>query len=321
MTQSGRVLTGSGSLRMAWHQVPESVRSSIEGSCGSRVVAAETQHGGFSPGLAARVRCADGDRYFIKAGTSDLNPYSVSLHRREAQVLTEMDRFIGDRRLPVPRLRATVEVGSWFGLVLDDVAGYLPVTPWQNEDLQTVIAMLEGLSAALTPAPIAVPPIADQYDSSLSGWRTLAGTCMVDTLDPWSRAHLDELAALEETWAVYSDGETLLHTDVRQDNILLTDTGATLVDWAHACRGPAFVEVVLFAPSVAIQGGPQPAELLAMSAAGRRADPHALTAIVCALAGYFTENSLRPAPPGLPSARSFQAAQGEIARCWLRQLW
>jgi hypothetical protein len=37
-------------------------------------------------------------------------------------------------------------------------------------------------------------------------------------------------------------------------------------------------------------------------------------------AGYFTERSLRPAPPGLPTVRLFQAAQGEVARRWLAAL-
>jgi len=36
------------------------VRAAIEDVCGAGVVEARTQPGGFSPGLAARVRCADG---------------------------------------------------------------------------------------------------------------------------------------------------------------------------------------------------------------------------------------------------------------------
>jgi hypothetical protein len=100
----------------------------------------------------------------------------------------------------------------------------------------------------------------------------------------------------------------------------VTDRGVVIVDWPHACRGAAFVDVVLMAPSVAMQGGPQPADLLSRSRTGRLASRADLTAIVCALAGYFTERSLRPAPPGLPTVRAFQAAQGEVARRWLAQL-
>jgi hypothetical protein len=44
-----------------------------------------------------------------------------------------------------------------------------------------------------------------------------------------------------------------------------------------------------------------------------------VTALVCALAGYLTETSLRPPPPGLPTIRPFQAAHATIARHWLTQ--
>jgi hypothetical protein len=56
---------------------------------------------------------------------------------------------------------------------------------------------------------------------------------------------------------------------------------------------------------------------MASSRAGRAADPQAVTALVCALAGYLTERSLQPPPPGLPTVRAFQATQATIARQWL----
>ena len=42
-------------------------------------------------------------------------------------------------------------------------------------------------------------------------------------------------------------------------------------------------------------------------------------ALVCALAGYLTETSLRRPPPGLPTIRAFQAAHATIARHWLTE--
>jgi hypothetical protein len=88
------------------------------------------------------------------------------------------------------------------------------------------------------------------------------------------------------------------------------------VDWPHACRGAALVDLAGFAPSVAMQGGPEPAELLARSRAGRMVSREPLAAVVCALAGYFTARSLQPPPPGLPTVRQFQAAPGEVTRRW-----
>ena len=42
-----------------------------------------------------------------------------------------------------------------------------------------------------------------------------------------------------------------------------------------------------------------------------------LDAYLAAIAGYLTRQSLLPPPPGLPTVRAFQAAQGTIARRWL----
>jgi hypothetical protein len=93
-----------------------------------------------------------------------------------------------------------------------------------------------------------------------------------------------------------------------------------VVDWPHACRGAAVADLVFFAPSVAMQDGPEPAALLARSRAGRAASRDALAALVCAVAGFFTEGSLQPPPPGLPTLRDFQAAQAEVSLRWLASL-
>ncbi|MCZ0978818.1 hypothetical protein O1L60_05000 [Streptomyces diastatochromogenes] len=47
-------------VRMDWWAVPSTVRSRVEASLGSPWPDAVTQVGGFSPGVAARVRLADG---------------------------------------------------------------------------------------------------------------------------------------------------------------------------------------------------------------------------------------------------------------------
>jgi hypothetical protein len=167
---------------------------------------------------------------------------------------------------------------------------------------------------------VPVPSAGERLSAEFTGWRTLAASPGRDHLDPWTSAHLDQLADLEAAWAGHAVGDTLLHADIRADNILLTGRGAIVVDWPWACRGAAFTDLVLFAPSVAAQGGPPPAELLASSRHGRAASPPAVTALVCALAGYLTESSLRPPPPGLPAIRAFQAAHATIARHWLTEL-
>jgi aminoglycoside phosphotransferase (APT) family kinase protein len=308
-------------LRTDWADVPDQVRAEIERTCGARVVAAVTAPGGFSPGLAARIACDDGRRWFVKAASGQVNPDTPRLHRQEARILGDLDPLIRAGRLPAPRLRATAEHGSWFALILADIDGRHPVLPWEDGQVSQVLGAIGGLADVLTPAPITAPGVGQYLGADFSGWRILAQAPGDDRLDPWSRARLADLAAVEATWAAHAAGTTLLHADLRADNLLVTDGGVVVVDWPHACRGAAFVDVVLLAPSVAMQGGPQPADLLTRSRAGRSVSPAALTATVCALAGYFTERSLRPPPPGLPTVRAFQAAQGEVTRRWLAQLW
>jgi hypothetical protein len=75
--------------------------------------------------------------------------------------------------------------------------------------------------------------------------------------------------------------------------------------------------VVLLAPSVAMQGGPDPEALLLRSRAGARADPARVSSVVAAMAGYLLWPSLQPAPPGLPTIRAFQAAQARVAVAWV----
>jgi len=320
-----RVMTESAApqaagVRVAWETVPARVRLAVEEVCGSPVAKATTQPGGFSPGVAARVVCADGSRYFVKAVSAEVNQRSVKIHRLERDVLTALGPVITAADLPVARLRGSVDLDSWVALILDDVDGRHPAEPWDADELRRVVAALDRLAAALTPSPIAAPEIGEKYARAFTGWRRLAQSGGHDGLDLWSRARLDDLAALEATWAEQTAGDTLLHTDVRADNILLTGDGVVIVDWPHACRGAAFVDRVFFAPSVAMQGGPDLADLLALSAVGRDADPRQVTAIVCALGGYFTYQSLQPAPPGLPTVRAFQAALGEVTRRWLARL-
>jgi len=307
-------------VRVAWEQVPGPVRAAIEGVCGARVAQAQTQAGGFSPGLAARVRCENGARFFVKAVSAQANPDTPGLHRQEGRVLGALGPLIASRHLPIPRLHGVVEEPPWVALVLDDVAGRQPALPWRAAELAQVVAVLDDLADALTPAPAAVPDVAERLGGEFTGWRTLAASPGHDRLDQWSRQHLELLAGMEPAWAEHTAGDTLLHADIRADNLLIAGRGPVVVDWPWACRGAAFVDVVLFAPSVAMQGGPPPADLIASSRHGRAASREALAALACGMAGYLTERALRPPPPGLPTVRAFQAAQGAVTRRWLAEL-
>ena len=138
-------------------------------------------------------------------------------------------------------------------------------------------------------------------------------------MDEWSRRHIEALVAIEETVGGALEGDTLLNNDIRADNILLTPGRTWFVDWPHASVGPPWLDVVAFAPSVAMQGGPSPEEVISRHSACRSAESDGITAVVVTLAGYFTHKAVQPPPPGLPTVRAFQNAQGVVARKWVAQ--
>ena len=103
-------------VRLRWEALPHHVRDRIADRLGSAVVAAADQPTGFSPGLAARCRLADGRRVFVKAVSPDQNPDTPGLHRAEARVAAGLPSA-----LPVPDLLAVVDDGHGVVLVFEDV--------------------------------------------------------------------------------------------------------------------------------------------------------------------------------------------------------
>jgi aminoglycoside phosphotransferase (APT) family kinase protein len=300
--------------RIPWEALPASVRDAVETGLGAKVVGATTQPGGMSPGVAARLELADGNRAFVKAVGSEPNPDSPGMHRREAEVAAALPA-----EAPAPRLLFAHDDGNWVALVFEDVDGHEPAVPWRPDDLERVLAALTDLAEALTPAPVAAPTAAEYLAELFGGWSQLAQQGGAEGVDPWAAARLDELARLEAGWAEASIGETLLHADLRSDNVLLTEERVVFVDWPHACLGAAWLDLAGFLPSLAMQGGPRPWEVFEEHPLGRDAPRERVLPLIAAFAGFFVQRSTLPPPPGLATLREFQHAQGVEALAWLRR--
>jgi len=299
--------------RLAWEALPCEVRAAIEQRLGAPVTRAATQPGGFSPGLAARLELEDGRRVFAKAVGPEPNPDSPEFHRQEVENAAALPP-----ETPAPRFFFSVEHEGWVALVFEDVDGHEPELPWREDDLARVLDALTDLARALTPPPLDAPTAAEAYDELLHGWRTLAAEGAAG-IDPWAARRLNELAELEARWGEAAAGGTLVHGDIRADNILLTAERVVFVDWPHACVGAAWLDLLLLLPSVAMQGGPPPWEVFEAHPLGQDAPPDAVVPVVAALAGFFVERARMPPPPGLSTLREFQRGQGVEALAWLRR--
>ncbi len=305
-------------LRIQWANVPERVRGAVERHLQNKIVSTVANASGFSPGFAGMILTVDGRALFAKAVSPLQNPETPSLHRREARIVSLLPATT-----PVPKLLWTYDEGEkgWILLLFEHVEGRHPSEPWLTQELKQVLEALDGLAAALTPSPIArdtVGTAGEVAARELRGWKWIRETA-VSGLDEWSETHLAELVGLEEQAPSAVSGDTLLHLDIRADNMLLTQDRVWFVDWPHTCIGADWLDLVLFAPSVAMQGGPAPETLLERYPRCRAVDPRLITPAIAAIAGYFTHRSLQPPPPGLPTVRAFQAAQGKVARRWLSE--
>jgi aminoglycoside phosphotransferase (APT) family kinase protein len=291
-------------VRITWPDLPAHVRSAVEDILGSPVVAAESQNGGFSPGTADRVVTLSGERAFVKAVSPEQNPRSAEMARAEAAVSAVLPAAA-----PAPHLIGSFDDGNWIVLVLQDIDGRHPRTPWEQAEIDTAVRTLKDLAETLTPCPLPdARSAADLLGEDLDGWRRIAADPPAD-LDAFYAARLDELIAASDRAVASLHGDTLVHCDIRADNMLVRPDGSmVIVDWPSGCAGPPWLDTALLAMNVLVFGGDGDAVL-----------PEPGVDLVVAVAGYFLDRSRQPPPPGLPTVRAFQRWQSDALTPWLRE--
>lgn len=313
----------SGS-RLGWQDLPRHVRAGIARRAGAEVIAETGATSGFSPGFASVLELGDGHEVFVKAVSTEQNLHSPDLARREIAVAAALPDDV-----PAPRLLWSDDDGTWVVLGFTAVHGRSPALPWRPDDLDRVLAAVDRLASSTPRSPHALQPVTSALADSFGGWRRMAAeppelleqaAGLAGEPGGWALAHLDELVALESGWAAAAAGDALVHGDLRADNVLLDATTCWLVDWPHAALGAAWLDLALMLPSVAMQGGGDPARIFRTQRVADGVADDDLRAVLAALAGYFAHSALQPPPRGIPNLRRFQAAQALHTIGWLRSL-
>jgi len=190
-------------------------------------------------------------------------------------------------------------------LVIDDLSDAYWPPPWSAEQLEIALRTLDEVHA--TPPPKGLPRL-DDLRSELDGWPTVAadpkpflaaGLCDED----WLAGALPSLSRASAECEL--TGDAFLHLDFRSDNACFRGDRMLIVDWNLACVGNPLLEVVAWAPSLRLEGGPEPWELVV--------DSGGLSSLI---AGFFAARAGLPPPPTAPTVREFQRAQAAIALPW-----
>jgi Phosphotransferase enzyme family len=241
------------------------------------------------------VELADGRRTFVK----------VALDENAAEWLRQEHHVYSSIEAPfIPELVGWHD-GDETLLAIADLSDAHWPPPWAAEHIEAVCLALDELHA--TRPPDGLPRISDEREW-LNGWELVAedagpllstGLCS----PAWIEQALPTLLETGRTCPL--EGEAFLHIDVRSDNLCLQDGCAILVDWNLAQVGNPLLDIVAWLPSLKLEGGPDPWELVP--------DSQGLAALV---AGYFAGHAGLPPPATAPRVREFQLRQAEVALPW-----
>lgn len=304
-------------VRISWDDLPPGVREWVAGELGE-VGEVRPQQGGFSPGTADRVRGARGSA-FVKAAGENLNEHTPGLIAREIAVLQQLPTYAGAPAL-LSSFDERIAGERWVALMVEDIPGRHPHAPWREQEVTAALDALAHLVAQPLPASTDLPALEEDMAGDLSLWPEVIADPPRD-LDPWVADNLERLADLAAQVTPLLHGDRLVHTDIRSDNLLVTqDGGVRVVDWPWACRGAAWIDSLLLLLNVRVHGGPDvtayTSRLTDLGAADREVD-----AVLAGLLGYLVHAARLPAPQGLPTVRDFQRAQGRATLAWLAERW
>lgn len=302
---------GQTARRLTWELLPPLVRRLVAQRCGSPVVRAESQDAGYTPGFASVLECADGSRHFVKAASRIAQRVFADSYLEEARKVAALPNGV-----PAPRLRWQHVDEAWVVLGFEHVPARQPGRPWRAVELDALLDALETTADLLTPDPpgLTTSTFAEDHGAMAGYWHQLgARSVRVRGLAD----HGAEAAALAARLGEVTDGATVVHTDVRDDNVLIRPDGSALLcDWNWPCRGAAWIDTV--AALIGPRGDGLDVEtVLATRRLTAGVPSEHVDVLLALLAGYFLRQAGEPVPRTSPHLRDAQRWQGEVVWDWL----
>lgn len=300
---------GRTARRLLWEHLPPLVRTEVEMRCGSPVVEAVSQDAGFTPGFASVLTCADGSRHFVKGASVVALQAFAEAYREEGRKASALPAAA-----PAPALRWRTEYDDWVLLCFEAIEARAPSRPWRPADLEAAMTMTTRIAETLTPAPArcTVSTFAVEFAGFPDHWRHLARA------HPDQR-HLPEAAELAAGFGQVTAGGSVVHTDIRDDNILITPTGeALLCDWNWPVIGAAWIDTVLL--MIGPRGDGLDVEAaLAGHPLTRDVPREHVDRLLALVLGYFWRSSEQPVPHNSPYVRDAQGWQADVCWEWLAE--
>ncbi|GAA5148669.1 hypothetical protein GCM10023340_22830 [Nocardioides marinquilinus] len=299
---------GRTARRLQWAHLPPFLRAEIEERIGTPVAHASSRDAGFTPGFASVLEGADGSLHFVKAASTRAQRQFAESYREEARKLAALPDGV-----PAPRLLWVHDADDWVVLGIEHVAARAPHRPWTQDDLDAALDALAEVARLLTPPPpgLELATLADDLADLPGLWDVVRTT--------HDLPHLDDAAALAAGFAGLTAGSTMVHTDVRDDNLLVRDDGrVVLCDWNWPVVGAAWIDSAMLL--VGPRGdGLDVERVLATHPTFAGVPAEAVDALLALMTGYFLKSAGDPVPPTSPHMRDHQRWQGQVCWTWLAE--
>jgi hypothetical protein len=276
-------------------QLTPDLRYRLEKLASKRIDQVQIIQGGYSPALRLKITFNDNSTCFAKIGTT---PHTAQALRQENRVYQALQgsflpRYLGwddDPDNPI--------------LQLEDLSHAFWPPPWNETRVNQVLAALPQMWASSLPD---VPAMAGM-DRIWDGWQQVAENpapflALGLATEDWLKQSLAILLGINTAEVV--DGRSLLHFDLRSDNICFNQGRAIIVDWNLVCRGNAKADLGFWLPSLEAEGGPPPEQLLP--------DAGEIAGLV---SGFFAARAGLPTIPDAPRVRHIQLVQLRTALPW-----
>lgn len=235
----------------------------VEDCLGRRGVHWHKPHTGLSPAQRFVVKLDDGASVFVKAAVDDWTERGLRTEHLLLSTLTHL----------VPRVIAWIDAAPRSVLILEDLhdahwpadhfrqidGATLPVL-WKPGQRELLYAALERLGA--TRAPDELPPLREVFAPE---WPAIAADpkpflSLALCSAHWLERSLPALLRAERELDL--TGDSLVHNDVRSDNVCFQGERVILVDWSEARRGSARFDLASFLGSGVIEDGPDPYDIM-----------------------------------------------------------
>jgi hypothetical protein len=227
--------------KYGWSELPESIRQGVQKRIGN-IADVQLTRTGQSCNFSATMRRGSREPVFVKA----VNSVSPAMRwlRNEAEA-AELAPGIA------PAVLFADDIDAWLVVGFEHVAGRPAKLGPGSTDLPLVASTLARIGAVKA---LAMRPLERRWASSW--WPRLAEE-RPDALGTWS---LDLLSEWEQKAPKRVAGDALVHSDLHQDQFIITDTESVhVIDWGLPAAGAEWVDPAFLVIRL-IDAGHSPAE-------------------------------------------------------------